>query len=127
MKMKLHTHIAAVLILVFALSNIGLPVVMYFCPMMQENPSECQTMCENPTTSLAIVNQNGPCCDSYIIAERNTTPFVKTEKSNPSISLAIAPQIEQSATHIASVQFFQHEISPQASPPIFLLNSAFLI
>ncbi|MCI0553213.1 MAG: hypothetical protein L0287_19875 [Anaerolineae bacterium] len=128
MKTKLHTFSAIALVAVFGLSNIGLPIVMYLCPMMQDDPSECQTECENPSQTLAIVNQSGTCCNSYIVAERNTTPFVKTEKSSPAISVALLPMtLELSDNSSFAVQNVPCSVSPQASPPIFLLNSSFLI
>ena len=128
MKANYKTISAAILICAFGFFNVGLPIVVYLCPMMQAAPAECRTFCETSSESVALVNQNASCCSSYIVAERNTTPFVKTDKHNPSLAVVVTSQyVELSNDHAMVVFNSPTEHNASKSPPIFLLNSAFLI
>ena len=128
MKANYKTISAAVLICAFGFFNVGLPIVVYLCPMMQAAPAECRTFCESSSESVALVNQNASCCNSYIVAERNTTPFVKTDKHNPSLAVVVTSQyVELSNIDVTIIGNLPAELYASKSPPIYLLNSAFLI
>jgi len=129
--LNFHRAVALSLVAVFALFNVGLPVVKYLCPMMSSDKPVCECSAEK-TAEPAFVYQGGDCCGSYLIAERNTTPFLNPEKLS---TWKIA------AFHVLSVTPWDttdpdfsssYTTGPLASssPPterLFLLNSALLI
>lgn len=120
------------LIAVFALSNIGLPIVMYLCPMMEQTlNSRCCTL-PKQSESLAFVNQTGSCCQQYIVAERNTTPFLSVDKyQTPHTELlALVGVVASSTQDFAIISLPLSALSPpqpHADTPLFILHSAFLI
>ncbi|MBI3587510.1 MAG: hypothetical protein HY088_10305 [Ignavibacteriales bacterium] len=72
------------------------------------------------------------CCAKYIIAERNTTPYLSIEKYNtPSLeALTFAVVTTSPASELQSSFIFAANLSPPhaySSEPLFLLNSSFLI
>ncbi len=74
--------------------------------------------------------QVGDCCAAKIIAERNTTPFVKFEEkkfSSVQPLLALVPGVIQPADR-AMVAAARVDLATDSSPPpLFLLHSSLLI
>ncbi|HAL57036.1 MAG TPA: hypothetical protein DCP63_11330 [Bacteroidetes bacterium] len=120
------------LVAVFTLFNIGLPVVMYVCPMMEMNGPCCQSPTDGGAVSHVFSNQGGDCCASYIIAERNTNPFLSVnsyQAPHPEIMSFIgAPVAAEVFLGFSSVAFGDRSPpEPSTTAPLFLLNSALLI
>jgi hypothetical protein len=123
----------SIILLAFIVFNIGLPVVLSLCPMEMENFSSC---CPQPMEAAegnhSFSNQGGECCASYVAAERNTTPFVgshRTETPQPETVGFLNPSLLNGGTLEVSSQALV-AIAPilQESPPsLFLLHSALLI
>jgi hypothetical protein len=123
--------VAGALTIVFSLFNVGLPMVMHFCPMMQES-APCCAEASAPTGQLQLSNQMGDCCGTYIVAERNTTPFLKAVRAGllsheqewtlpPAATISLVGE-QQSAG-------YSHLDPPllHVSTPLFVLNAALLI
>ncbi len=127
---KISVSIA--LIAVFALFNVGVPVVKYLCPMMSmENPA-CDMSTSQKDGAIAYAMPTPDCCAKYIIAERNTTPYLSIEKYNaPSVeALALAVIITPAISDFQSSSILAANLSPphsRSSEPLFLLNSSLLI
>ncbi|HXG38616.1 MAG TPA: hypothetical protein VNL36_07590 [Bacteroidota bacterium] len=116
------------LILAFALFNIGVPVSFYLCPMMNDNPAVCPMMDNEPATGLSIVNTNTDCCGKVVLADRNTTPFVKAHFPEQERVVGIlATNVDFIQNTFISQPFVSSDTPQLNLPPVFLLNSSFLI
>jgi hypothetical protein len=129
MKQYFTITISALLIAVFMLFNVGLPIVNYLCPMMSaENPT-CAMMPSPGGQNAAITNIVPSCCAKYIVAERNTTPFLKIQEASAHLDaialvpVAISPETLPAARLLLSVR----EESPPSPTPLFILHSSLLI
>lgn len=70
------------LVAVFALFNVGLPVVVASCPMSEMQNSPICTMCNNDAQSSGVrltAYFDRSCCETRFAAERNTTEFLQTQ------------------------------------------------
>lgn len=116
------------LILAFTLFNIGVPVSFYLCPMMNDNPAECPMMTNKPATGLSIVNTNPDCCGKVVLADRNTTPFVKAySPEHEKVVGIVATNVDFMQKTFVSQPFVNSETPHLHFPPVFLLNSSLLI
>lgn len=119
--------ISLILLAAFALFNAGMPVYFYLCPMMSSDTPMCD-MSPAPSDGLSLTSVTPDCCARIFVADRQTTPFLKSSGPDldrsivtPAIdgilpSLSVSQHVPQNATYVAS--------SP---PPLYLLNSALLI
>jgi hypothetical protein len=120
-----------ILIVALALFSVGLPIVTYLCPMMSSDQPICD-MSVPPATGLAVSSQTPDCCAQIIMAERNTTPYVKSDR-NPidfeKILTPVADQVVDYATTIpvASTHSSLFFASEAPSEPLFLLYSSLLL
>ncbi|MBI5463768.1 MAG: hypothetical protein HY966_02290 [Ignavibacteriales bacterium] len=115
------------MLLVFLTSNVGIPVVKYICPMMEEQ--ECAMGDHRSANEPSINYPPSDCCAGKIVAERNTTPFLK-HQSEISIGTAAIPLIAAClpAPHSFSPITIANESPPILdSQPLFLLNASLLI
>ncbi len=132
--MKIRTSYKAItifLLLVFGTFNVGIPIVKYMCPFMSSTNPVCPMTAER-ADGPAFTFEKPSCCGSYIIAERNTTPYLHVEKfkapSTEVTSLTIAVDIISLQTYSSN-----HIVPANTSPPpaeeipLFVLNSALLI
>ena len=117
---------SSALILAFGLFNVGLPVVLYLCPMMSQ--SGCPMSHDSGNRGLSLVNQSPSCCGKVVVAERNTNPFVKiqqVEHQKASVVVIVHSDIQRTPFCITDQPFAN--ASPPGDPPLFLLNATFLI
>jgi len=129
-----YRPVAAFLAIVFALFNIGLPVVLDSCPMPKSPGSMTCALCHQalPQGGTPVV-QSPRCCAPVIAAERNMTAFVQSQRLSEefrAVALAIlAPSpSEVLVTALPHVQTF----NPSWSPPgrdadLPVLHSSLLI
>ena len=83
---------------------------------------------ETPTNGSALVNQAPNCCGKVIVAERNTTPFVKVQQlQQEKISFFAIVNIDFQKQSTATRYQTAVESPPQSDSPLFLLNSVLLI
>ena len=119
---------ATVLIFAFGLFNIGLPVVLYLCPLMTATQSSCPMSHDGNAHELSFQNQNPSCCGKVIVAERNTTPFVKTHsvtQEKITFLASLTFDVQERAVPICALTIAE---SPHSNaPPLFLLNATLLI
>ena len=114
----------------FTLFNVGLPIVQYVCPMMRDGGTcECKTV---TSKEPALSFPQGDCCNSHVLAERNTTPFLGSGKElapgmeKMFVLSLTAPGLSQSS------QIFQTLLPADTGPPrspnsVYLLSSPLLI
>lgn len=116
------------ILLAFGLFNIGLPVVMYLCPMMSGENPVCE-MSDSPSAGVpSIARQASDCCGKYLVAERNTAPFVKNHQVDQEKIAVLASIKEDLRENFFDVQHSTFvELHHLNSLPLFLLNSTLLI
>jgi hypothetical protein len=127
-----HIVITSFLIAVFGVFTVGLPIVRYLCPMMNDDVMTCPYSPQSKNLDAAITSETPSCCVSYIVAERNTTPYTSVEKSTPLQlqALALAASIDYVAENCLSsliVPFCTTSSPPPGGEPLYVLNSSFLI
>jgi hypothetical protein len=132
MKKLSRTLITSLLIAVFGVFTVGLPIVRYLCPMMNEDVMTCPYSPQSKHLGATIAGESPSCCVSYIIAERNTTPYTSVEKSAPQDlqSQTLAVLVDLVTVHSASsliVPFCTTSSPPPRGEPLYVLNSSFLI
>lgn len=75
-----YRSIVVSLVLVFSLFNIGLPIVIASCPMLKYGaPMACCRVEEAPNSVRLTTHNDTSCCNTVIVAERNTNEFVQTK------------------------------------------------
>jgi hypothetical protein len=132
MRKSARILIASLLIAVFGVFTVGLPIVRYLCPMMNDDAFSCPCSPQSKSLGTAFANEAPPCCASYIVAERNTTPYTSVEKytSHPLQAQSLAPL--DGVFGFSSVSVVSTSSSSTASPPLpgeplYILNNSFLI
>ena len=84
-KFSKHRIIALTLAAVFALFNIGLPIVLYSCPMMQQSlysSACCADQSARQGVRLQIATDRS-CCKTVYAADRNTHEFLQIKDHAP--------------------------------------------
>ncbi|HTK83366.1 MAG TPA: hypothetical protein VL633_13860 [Bacteroidota bacterium] len=125
--------VALGLALVFAVFNVGLPIVVYACPMMQQNASALPCCADNFSGSGSQIGRaiDRSCCKTVVAGERNTTEFVQAKDHQSQVHTPITPLFHQNAVEIMTVQGVspqRHIAAAVASPPdIPVLFSSLLI
>src|SRR5690348_9472323 len=125
--------VALGLALVFAVFNVGLPIIIYACPMMQRYSGSlpCCADTFSPSGSQIGVSVDRSCCKTVIASQRNTTEFLQA-KDHPLQSHQVYTSVVQpnAAGMIAdqSVSVPRQITAAVASPPdIPVLFSSLLI
>ncbi len=69
---------------IFALFNIGVPVVIAACPMLMEKPSTSSCCAEKQSPIEVAFNSLSAtsCCTTIVAAEPNKTEFLQTKEQN---------------------------------------------
>lgn len=130
MDKKPNISFTTLLLLTFPIYLVGLPVVFSLCPMMMEKGVPCCSTAETGVPSLT--SQTGDCCASYILAERNTTPFVTFAKYVPTdlVAIAFVPDLDRTISSLSQDSMIGGSHSPPSSAgsnPLFILHAALLI
>ncbi len=77
---------------VFALFNVGVPIVVASCPMVKEQNSRFCIMCNDDRQGdgLRISTYfDRSCCETRFAAERNTTEFLQTQQKVERVKLVV--------------------------------------
>jgi len=130
MKPRTNIVVAFALAGLFTLFNVGLPIILFVCPMM--NGAGVCDCSNNETGGLVISYPSGECCNHAVVAERNTIPFLNSSKYQaPSsevvlvLSCATPASIEGGLT--AQIDNSFNTGPPPGAAPIYLLTSTLLI
>lgn len=125
---RISISVSVVLLAAFALFNVGMPVYFYLCPMMSDEVPMCD-LSPADADGLSYTSITPDCCAKLFVAERKTTPFLKTTEGLPDsewecITILDDPRVNEPA----SLPALSHTTpSSPESPPLFLLHSALLI
>lgn len=117
---------------VFALFNIGLPIVLASCPMMKFENSRSCTMCNDDQTAGVKLTRaiDRSCCATIFAADRNKTEFLQVNKhlfESAKLLLTIVSDFVP-ATAIRNPQsVIAESASPPRSADIPILVSSLLI
>ncbi|HEY6951830.1 MAG TPA: hypothetical protein VI758_05450 [Bacteroidota bacterium] len=125
-----RTLTASLLIATFGVFSVGLPIVKYLCPMMSDENPVCAMMHHSNDKSTSLTDQSPSCCGSYIVAERNTTPYHQTANYNaPDLQPAGIVSVLGNAIPDNGVpQNFAFSFSPPPEAvPLYVVNSTLLI
>ena len=130
MKSRTKIIVAFTLAGLFTLFNVGLPIVLFVCPMMSGGQvCDCNMVQHD---GLAISYPMGGCCSHAVVAERNTIPFLGAEKYQAPasevvlvLSSAAIPSINPA--HTAQCDNSSNTGPPPAAAPLYLLSSSLLI
>jgi hypothetical protein len=127
--------ISSLMILVFTTFNVGIPVMLSLCPMMNDDANHCEMMPPATHGVLSFTSEIPDCCTSHIIAERNTIPYLSIEQYKVSHLLPL-----DQIAYVANDTYFVHgqslltevqwiSLSPPFSENVSLsiLNSTLLI
>jgi hypothetical protein len=130
MKSRTNIFVAYTLAGLFTVFNVGLPIVLFVCPMMSDGQvCDCA---EVQSDGLAISYPMGECCSHTIVAERNTTPFLSSAKYQAPASEVVLVLSSIAMPSINPARTAQPDNSsntgpPPATAPIYLLSSSLLI
>ena len=130
MRTRSNIVVAYALAGLFTLFNVGLPIVLFVCPMMS-NGQVCD--CNNtPSDGLAISYEGSNCCSHTVVAERNTIPFLGASKYHSPTAEIILVLSTDFAPIAANVQpqlsgFTANTGPPVSANPIYILSSSLLI
>ena len=130
MKSRTNIFVAYALAGVFAVFNVGLPIILFMCPMMSAGQvCNCN---KAQTDGLTISYPTGDCCSHTIIAERNTTPFlssIKYQAPAPEVVLVLSSIALPSGNpaHLAHLDNSSNTGPPLPTAPIYILSSSLLI
>ncbi len=134
-KKSTYRILSTLLAVVFAVFNIGLPVVIDACPMPKLPGSMTCALCHQravPAGESPVV-QSPRCCSPVLAAERNTTAFVQSQRSSEEfrpVALAVVAPSPSAVLVSALPQI--HIFHPSWSPPgrdadLPVLHSSLLI
>lgn len=123
--------VALALALVFAVFNVGLPIVIYACPMMQQKASALPC-CGDTASRSGVqigVSVDRSCCKTVVAGQRNTTEFLQTKDHQ--LHVTVTPLFQHDAAEriaVQSISLRPHITIAVASPPdIPVLFSSLLI
>jgi hypothetical protein len=130
MRSKTNIVVAFALAGFFTVFNVGLPIVLFVCPMMSDGQvCDCKPM---STDTPAFTYEAGSCCTHTVIAERNTIPFLGAAKfQTPSAEVVLVLSPEASLT-VEQSQLVPAGVASDTGPPgsvnpIYIITSALLI
>lgn len=125
---KTSISVSIVLLAAFAVFNAGMPVYFYLCPMMSDDVPLCN-LSPASADGLSLTSITPDCCAKIFVAERKTTPFLKTADGIPDLDrICIATINASSALEPSRLPVSVNSVSSiPESPPLFLLHSALLI
>lgn len=79
---KVHISLLIIFTALFALFNVGLPVVVHYCEMMKTTSNSDCGMChtgKNNHNYLELSRSEPSCCQTIIAAASNTVEFLQTQ------------------------------------------------
>ena len=121
------------LALVFAIFNIGLPVVVASCPMMKAGNSRACMMCDDgPASGTVTISRaiDKSCCATVFAADRNKTEFLQAVHHIADVSKFVSATVSSFALH-SVIRDLQSVIPASTSPPLIadipILVSSLLI
>jgi len=131
--MSHRPKIATVVLLILSMSlfSIGIPLVTYFCPMDDAAAACCQIPISTGDHAASISRQPHSCCDVFIGAERNTTPYRIAQFSQDHDPILVAlldtPYTLETKGLGTNRSIAINPVGSVIRPPLFVLNSSFLI
>ena len=128
-----YRSVALVLVGIFVVFNVGIPVVIASCPMMQKSMrSSCCPQQSDSKNTVVNKYRDYSCCKTVIAADRNKTEFLQTQND------AVTQLHNYSTTPflyvsniLESLSFTKLILNDTHSPPLFedipIFNSSLLI
>jgi hypothetical protein len=128
---RLNIFIGSFLAGLFFVFNVGLPIVLFVCPMMAD--AQCPCSCSQPTSDgPSYTYLHSSCCNTSVLAERNTIPFLGSQKYEPPhseviLQLAVRYQCTSELPDDSGFMTVPDLGPPGPDIPRYLLSSSFLI
>ncbi len=123
---------ALILASIFAVFNIGVPIVLYACPMMNQTPytSSCCVDQQSQQGVNLRASMDRSCCKTVYAAERNTTQFVQGKDISNILHYSTAPILQCNIFLVLQLVIITHKLnspSPPLADDIPVFNSSLLI
>lgn len=121
---------AVVLVATVLLFNAGLPITMYLCPMMSAEKPTCAMSVPSFGEVPSITKQIPSCCTKVIVAERNSTPYLKLENlfdAAHSFTAVAADRADEPRDGWNAPLPANDTGPPFSQAPLYILNSTLLI
>jgi hypothetical protein len=125
--------IGLALVAIFAIFNIGLPIVVASCPMVKDEGSNRCAMCNDASSSGTVRFTNSvdrSCCVTKFATDRNRTEFLQIQlekfESRQQIITTFVSAVPESAI-LNAQSFIRETASPPRSVDIPILVSSLLI
>ena len=127
---RTYRTVAVMLVATVLLFNAGVPITRYLCPMMSSENPTCEMSVPSFGNIDSITRQIPACCAKVIVAERNSTPYLKLEhRLDAPLSsialLAIAPEGPSDGWRVPLAP--DDTGPPLARAPLYVLYSTLLI
>ena len=126
--LKTYRIVTFILLAVFLLFNVGLPIVLASCPMIQDKhvASSC---CAQKKDGLQTIkpNKDYSCCKTVIAAERNTNEFVQCKNCVANFDYSITPLFQSIDYSNSQIYLISTYISSPPSEDIPIFTSSLLI
>lgn len=129
MTSRLTNGLSSALLAAFLLFNAGMPVYLYLCPMMSDENPVCD-MSPAQADGLSLTSITPDCCARVLVAERITTPFVKSDIKQPDVERIQAEAPQASLPTFVGIPVVHADPTvPRSDPsaPLFLLHRSLLI
>lgn len=121
---------ASLLLVVFVVHTVGVPVVVYSCPMVGDAPV-CGMCTEGSGKGESVSTTfDSSCCETVILAERNTTQFIQAGKELPQLPAAALLVVSPSSipdNGLVRKAFLFTEFSPGMPHDLPVFNSSLLL
>lgn len=125
-----YRTVAVVLVATVLLFNAGVPITKYLCPMMSSENPTCEMSVPSFGDIPSITKQIPSCCAKYIVAERNSTPYLKLEHKfeAPLSFIALPADASPDPRDGWNAPLAPNDTGPPlARNPLYILNSTLLI
>ncbi len=131
MASRLNIVTSVALILSMSVFSIGVPVVLYLCPMMDTGSMCCEIPAGSDDGTHTLTRQPHSCCNLVVGAERNTTPYRIAQSSHGHEFKVVAILDSETSTSQLGIgidHFPADDVEQNLiKPPLYVLNSSFLI
>lgn len=121
-KNNVHISLIVAFTALFLVFNIGLPVVLHYCEMMETVSSDSCGMCEtekNNHNELEFSKGESTCCQTVIATTSNKVEFLQTQKNEVTkLQYSITP-ILHSSPRIDFQYISKVFLTDTHSPPLF--------
>lgn len=125
--MKINKVIFALMVLVFAVSNTGLPLFIHLCNSMQKVSLESCAMCEvQQPSGLVSIGRTGNCCENKSVGTPILEKYILSKDNKEIQNVIDTPIIVENITINNFSDLLKNTSIYDSSPPGTINNSHYL-